>query len=76
MHSPRTAKRPGPLPFQKRLHRVRQERRMEAWHKASLNLHAAMKRLISQQATVAAQQSITALALTVSPSPDPDWRLP
>lgn len=76
MHSPRKSKRPGPLPFQRRLNRVRQERRMEAWHKASLNLHADMKRLMSQQAMVAAQQSIADLALAVSPSPDPDWRLP
>ncbi|KZK31546.1 hypothetical protein A4F85_02075 [Delftia sp. GW456-R20] len=47
MHSPRKSKRSGPLPHQKRLYRSRQERLMEAWHKASLNLHAAMRKTMA-----------------------------
>ena len=48
----RTAKRPGPLQHQQRLHRAREQRRMEAWHQASLNLHAAMQTLKSHQALI------------------------
>lgn len=40
----------GPPQHQQRLHRAREQRRMEAWHQASLNLHAAMQTLKSRQA--------------------------
>lgn len=48
----RTAKRPGPLLNQQRLHRAREQRRMEAWHQASMNTLAAMQTLTAHQAAI------------------------
>ena len=48
----RTAKRPGPLLHQQRLHRAREQRRMEAWHQASMNTLAAMQSLQAHQAEI------------------------
>lgn len=48
----RTAKRPGPLLHQQRLHRAREQRRMEAWHQASMNTLAAMQTLQAHQAEI------------------------
>lgn len=49
----RAIKRPGPLLHQQRLHRAREQRRMEAWHQASLNS------LAQSQETLAALHAAT-----------------